>query len=57
VIVGDDEARGIDDHAGAQRILHPLARPAEGAVIAEEAPEERIVEEAVARCDTATRWA
>jgi hypothetical protein len=33
----------IHDHAGAQRILHALARPAEAAALAEEAAEERVV--------------
>ena len=45
VVVGDDEAGGIEDDAGAQRLLDALARHAERRLIAEEATEERIVEE------------
>ena len=47
VVVGDDEAAGVDDHAGAERALHLLARTA-AAGGAEEAPEERIVEQRIA---------
>ncbi len=45
VVVGDDEARRIDDHARAERVLHPLARQPERRALAEEAAEERIVEQ------------
>ena len=44
MIVGDDEAGGVDDHAGAERALHLLARHAG----AEETAEERIVEQRIA---------
>ncbi len=43
VIVGDDEAGGVDDDAGAQRALDLLARAAGAA--AKEAAEDRIVEQ------------
>ena len=43
VIVGDDEAGGVDDDAGAERALDLLARAAGAA--AEEAAEDRIVEQ------------
>ena len=47
VIVGDDEAAGIDDDAGAERALDLFARCA----AAEELAEERIVQERVAVLD------
>ena len=45
VVVGDDEPVRIDDDAGAERLLHALARHAEAETVAEETLEERIVEE------------
>ena len=46
VKVGDDEARRVDEDAGAERLLHPVALvPA----AAEEALEDRIVEQRVSR--------
>ena len=50
MVVGDDEARRIDDDAGAERALHLLARHA--AAAAEEPAEERIVR--TADCGSAT---
>ncbi len=47
VVVGDDEAAGIDDDAGAQRLGDALTLPVVG--LAEEMAEERIVEHRVAR--------
>lgn len=47
VDVGDDQPGRIDDDAGAERTLHLVARPARTA--AEEAAEDRIVEQRVAR--------
>ena len=44
VVVGDDQPAGVDDDAGAERALHPLARRPE-ILVAEEAAEERIGEE------------
>ena len=44
MLVGDDQAIGADDDAGAERVLHPLPRPAETGIVAEELLEERIVE-------------
>ena len=41
VIVGDDQAVGAHDDAGAQRVLHPLLRHAEAEIVAEELLEER----------------
>ena len=46
VVVGDDETRGVDDHAGAQRLLHPLVL---ASLAAEETAEDRIVEQRIAR--------
>ena len=47
VDVGDDDAAGVDDHAGAERRAHPLARQAAFAkIFAEESPEEGVVEQA-----------
>ena len=46
VMVGDDEARRIDDDAGAERLLHPLVL---ASLAAEEAAEDRIVEQRIAR--------
>ncbi len=43
--IGDDEAGGIDDDAGAERLLHALARHAEAEAIAEKLLEEGVVEE------------
>ena len=43
VIVGDDEAALIDQHAGAERVLDALARDAEP--LAEQLPEERVIAE------------
>ena len=43
VIVGDDEAGGVDDDAGAERALDLLARTARAA--AEETAEDRIIEQ------------
>jgi hypothetical protein len=45
VIVGDDEAAVIDDDAGTERVLHPLARGPEHAVLAEEMAKQRVVAE------------
>ncbi len=47
VKVGDDEARRIDEHARAERLLHAIALAAPAA--AEEALEDRIVEQRVSR--------
>ena len=44
MIVGDDEALAVDDHARAQRVLDPLAWGSEDAIAAEELAEERIGE-------------
>ena len=49
VVVGDDEAGGVDDDAGAERALDLLARAAGAA--AEEAAEDRIVEQRIAVLD------
>ena len=50
VVIGDDDAARINDHAGAERALDALAGgPHAGQLPAEEAPKERIVEEGVAR--------
>ena len=46
VIVGDDEARRIDDDARAERLLHPLVL---ASLAAEETAEDRIVEQRIAR--------
>ena len=48
VHIGDDEAGGVDDHAGAERALH---LPAAAALHAEELAEDRIVEQRVAVLD------
>ena len=47
VVVGDDQAGGIHQHAGAERALQ-LAAAAAAARHAEEAPEDRIVEQRIA---------
>ena len=49
VMIGDDQTRRIDDHAGTERLLHPFARHAEAETVAEELLEEGIVEERRAR--------
>ena len=44
MLVGDDQAVGADDDARAEGVLHPLPRRAQSRIIAEELPEERVVE-------------
>ena len=48
VVVGDHEAGGIDQHARAERALHLLAAGPRAARHAEEAPEDRVVEQRIA---------
>src|SRR5208283_3569730 len=48
VVIGDDQAGGIDDDAGTERALHLLARHR-----AEKLAEQRIVEERIAVLDDA----
>ena len=48
MVVGDDQAIGINDHAGAQRTGDALTRAAEASALAEEAAKERVLHEGAA---------
>ena len=49
MVIGDHEAAGVDDHAGAERLRDALLLPLRLAAAAEEMAEERIVHQRVAR--------
>src|SRR5580704_9737892 len=53
--VGDNEAMRVENDTGAERLLHPLARQAEGRLVAEKAAEHRIIEKRRPGLDDAAR--